>query len=135
MDAGRRTILTLAAALISSMASADGPADNVAEKVRPIPPPGVAVPPDVKTSLEAKLNELTDAVAALDGLKSKKPNHALLVPDVEIYAKAVHYALAYGEFFDTKEFTTAERLLDEGLKRAKSLAAGDAPWTRAVGLV
>ncbi|MGL5097736.1 MAG: prolyl oligopeptidase family serine peptidase, partial [Planctomycetia bacterium] len=94
-----------------------------------------AVPPDVKASLEAKLKTLADAVAALDGLKSKKPNHDLLVPDVEIYAKAVHYALAYGEFFDKKEFTTAELLLDEGLKRAKSLAAGDAPWTRAVGLV
>jgi hypothetical protein len=47
-------LLLLAAPLI-----ADGPADNVAEKVRRIPPPGIEIPEPDRASLHAGL-ELLD---------------------------------------------------------------------------
>ena len=43
---------------------ADGPADNRPENVRPIPPPGIAVPPAIKIELEIRLAELARRIAA-----------------------------------------------------------------------
>ncbi|HVK04403.1 MAG TPA: prolyl oligopeptidase family serine peptidase, partial [Armatimonadaceae bacterium] len=45
------------------------------------------------------------------------------------------YALAYDEFYEPKELETAKALLAQGAERARALRAGDAPWTKATGLV
>ena len=58
-----------------------------------------------------------------------------LLPDVQIYRKAVHDALTFREFFAPREIAKAKALLAEGLERAEGLAKGEAPWTRQTGLV
>lgn len=120
--------------LVAGPALADGPADNVPEQSRPIPPKGKPVPEDQRKALEVGLAKLGKAVEALHA--SNDPKVARLVPDVEIYEKSVHYALEYDEFYTPEEVVTAKRMLDEGLDRANALLEkGDAPWTRATGTV
>ena len=58
-----------------------------------------------------------------------------LLPDVEVYFKAVHDALVYQEFFDPREIDFADRALATGLERADQLAAGNRRGPRATGLV
>ncbi len=54
---------------------------------------------------------------------------------MEIYHKAVAWALKYHEFFNPREFDVAQRLLEDGQRRAEQLRRGEAPWTTATGLV
>ena len=71
----------------------DGERDNNQDNVRPIPPPGVAVPEADKAELETGLKALGEEIAAL----RPKVNPDLRA-DVEIYHKAVRYALHHNEF-------------------------------------
>ncbi len=119
--------------LTASVALADGPADNAPEKIRRVPKLGIEVPADVRQKLEERLADLDKKIADLQQRNDKRIEE--LLPDVQIYAKAVRDALRYQEFFDAKELPVAEELLKEGLARAEQLAAGDVPWTAAKGLV
>src|ERR1051325_8751920 len=94
-----------------------------------IPPPGVPIPAADRAELEAGVKHLG---AEIDALKSK---HADLLPDVQIYHKAVDWALRYDEFFNVKEVGAAKELLKTGLDRAKQLAEGKPAWTTATGLI
>lgn len=110
---------------------ADGPKDNIPDKVRPIPPIGIEIPEDIKEQLEAGLEELG---AAIKNLKKQKGVESL-VPDVEIYHKAVRYILEGRQFYKKSDFAMAEKLLEQGMERAQDLRGGKAPWTRQKGLV
>ena len=111
-----------AALLIALLAGCMVPAQD-----RPVPPPGVTVSENDRKDLEGGLKKLNESVAALG-------KHALL-PDVLIFREAVRYALTYNEFFDAPDIPKAKALLVEGQKRAEQLLHGEAPWTRATGLV
>ncbi|HEY2415708.1 MAG TPA: prolyl oligopeptidase family serine peptidase [Pirellulaceae bacterium] len=126
-------ILTAFAALIPFLALADGPADNIAANVRRIPKLGIEVPADRKSKLEAGLRQFDDKITALKSKKDAKT--AELLPDVEVYFKAVHDALVYQEFFDPKELDAADKILAAGIERADQLAKGESPWASATGLV
>src|SRR5947208_3592524 len=92
---------------------ADGPADNQADKVRPVPPPGIEVPADERASLEQGLAELGKS---LDNIRAAKTRNATnFWPDVQIYHNAVRYALQYGEIWSTNEIKAAHELLRHGL--------------------
>ena len=119
----------LAAAAVIAAALADGPADNIPEKVRPVPPPGIAVPDADRSALEAGLSELE---ADIQRLKSD-PKAAPLLPDVQIYHNAVRYALQFGEFFRPEELNSARTLLAQGRERARLLSLGQSPWTSTPG--
>jgi len=110
--------------LSAAAAAAQQPA---APAIRPIPPPGVEVPAQDREELEAGLRRLR---ASIDKLGAHP-----LIPDVRIYHEAVRYALQYNEFFKADEITKARILLQHGEERARQLAAGQAPWTTATGLV
>ena len=112
---------------------ADGPADNIPTNVRRVPKLGIEVPADRKAKLEAGLKQLDDKITALKAKKDAKTTE--LLPDVEVYFKAVHDALVYQEFFDAKELDPADKILAAGIERADQLAIGEAPWTTATGLV
>ena len=115
-------VATLAIAAIST-AMADGPADNAAETVRAVPPPGIAVEPEDAARLQAALARLDSQLAELRSQLREKP--ALLqLPDVEIYAKAVRYALQYHEFFEPREIEIAGKHLARGVDLANRLAKG-----------
>ena len=114
---------------LALLALALGGAQN---ELRPVPPPGISVPEVDRAELERGLSDLGREIEALRGqLKGQSG----LLPDVEIYHKAVRYALGGDEFFDAKEIPVAKELLRQGLERARLLGEGKAPWTTATGLV
>jgi hypothetical protein len=126
------TTLTVLAAL---PLLADGPKDNIPDQVRPIPPPGVAIPDQERVLLQEGANALAKEIAALRTSLEKKPALLALLPDVEIFHKSVDWALRYNEFFKPQEAATAKAHLEEGTARAKALREGTAPWTTQTGLV
>lgn len=115
--------------ILALVLPADGERDNLPQDVRPIPPPGVAVPPADRTELEAGLRDLGAAIGALPKTSDD------LRADVEIYHKAVRWALQYNEVFDVKEIPVAKKLIKDGLARAAALKEGKSPWTSTTGLV
>src|SRR5437868_733564 len=115
--------------------TADGPGDNLADKVRPIPPKGVAVPDADRAELQRDLERLGQDIAELRQSLKGKPGLLELLPDVQVYHNAVRYALTYDEFFNVKEIAVAKNLVKQGQDRADQLRGGQAPWTTATGLV
>lgn len=121
--------------LIPNIAFGDGPTDNLADKVRPVPPPGLKLAAD-------DIAELTKGVAALgneidDLRKALAKEETLLefLPDVQIFYNAVYYALKYNEFHAPGEVAVARKLLKQGHDRAKNLRDGKTPWNTATGLI
>lgn len=130
-----KTTIALALCLLISadFVLADGPADNIPDKVRRIPALGVEVPEAKKAELQQGLSKLK---ASLDQLKhSKDARIKSLIPDVEIYHRAVRCALEFQEFFHEREIESGLKLLQQGQERADQLLKGEAPWTRQTGLV
>ncbi len=121
------------AILLSHTALADGVRDNDPATVRPVPKPGIEISDDDRQQLEAGLSQLN---ALVDQLKGKKDPLAIeLLPDVEIYHRAVSDALTYNEFFAPGDIAAAKVLLATGTERATQLLNGNAPWTTQTGLV
>lgn len=60
---------------------------------------------------------------------------AELLPDVEIFHKAVDWALRYEEFYRSNEVGLARSLLKQGNERARQLREGKPAWLTATGLV
>ncbi|QEL18441.1 prolyl oligopeptidase family serine peptidase [Limnoglobus roseus] len=136
----RRPLLAALAAAVPlfalSLTKADGPADNKIENVRSVPPKGSAIAEEDLKELRSGLEQLKKEI---DGLKGQE-----LLPDVEIYYQAVHYAVDFNELYVTKDNTgkvtrndvpTAKNQIKTGLKRAKELKDGKPSWTTATGLV
>ncbi len=122
-------VLVSAAALF-----ADGPRDNQPDNVRPIPPPGVAIPDDARKELQSGVEALGKDIEELR--RVLKPALAELLPDVEIFCHSVRYALKYNEIYDaTGDVAAARELLRRGKERAGQLREGKAPWTTATGLI
>jgi predicted peptidase len=126
---------------------ADGPGDNLPDKVRPVPPPGVAVPEADRQALQAGVDQLGKDIDALRADLKGKPALLELLPDVQVYHNAVRYALQYNEFFGTKEKPDAKELsatkevaiardlLRQGKERAEQLRANKPAWTTQTGMV
>src|SRR3989441_8438306 len=131
----KSVFLLLGTLLAISNLCADGPADNLPDKVRRVPPPGIKIPAADRTELEAGAAALGQSIQALRSELKSKPDLLELLPDVEIYHKAVHWALAYDEFFRSNEVKVARALLQQGMERAQLLNEGQAPWSSATGLV
>ena len=121
--------------LTATAALADGPKDNLPENVRPVPPPGVAVPEADKTVLTQGLADLRKAIDEAAKSQAKNPRLADLLPDLEIYHKSVDWALRFNEVHKPQEIKAATELLNEGKKRAEQFKNGQTPWTKQKGLV
>jgi hypothetical protein len=122
-------------ALLPLSLLADGPKDNITTAVRPIPPLGIAVPEAERAALEAGLRSLRTAIDEAARAQEKRPGIEDLLPDLEVFHKAVDWALRYNEFFKPQEFKAATEFLAEGMQRARALREGKTPWTRQTGLV
>jgi hypothetical protein len=116
-----------------SWSVADGPRDNIPTQVRRVPPVGVEVDEADRKLLVTGLSELNDLIVTIR--KSKDAKARALLPDVEIYQRAVDNALRYQEFFREGDVKKGKDVLQAGLARARLLVQGEAPWTRASGLV
>jgi len=131
-----RTLTLLALLLFALAVLADGPLDNVAEKVRPVPPPGIDIPAKDRAELQDSLDRLIKEIEILrQQLQQDKSPLLELLPDVQIFANAVRYALVYNEIYNLKEIPMARAHLQRGLERVQQLRQGKAPWTTATGLV
>src|SRR2546426_1052860 len=115
-------------------ARADGPADNLPDKVRRVPPPGIKISDSDRAELQKGAEELSQAIEALRPALKGQPALLDVIPDAQIYHKAVSWALRYDEFFKSNEVRTARALLAQGMERARLLAEGSAPWLTATGL-
>ncbi len=129
----RLTALALLATFATALA--DGPADNQIENVRRIPPPGVTIPDDARKELTDGVAQLGSDIETLRKELADKPARLALLPDVQIFHKAVDWALRYDEIFRTNEVTAARTQLKEGQARIASLREGKPHWTEARGLV
>jgi dienelactone hydrolase len=106
--------------------------------VKPVPPPGIAVPEADRAELESGIAALGKEIDSLRETLKKQPvlpNLIALLPDVQIFHNAARYALTYNEFFKPEEITTAKRQLKQGMERASELRAGKPSWTTQTGLV
>ena len=65
--------------------------------------------------------------------KRSAKNSKQASPDVQIYHKAVDWALRYEEFVDPKHFAIAKAQLNLGRQRAKELREGKPSWNMANG--
>ncbi len=119
----------------SSLVKADGPADNLEDQVRPIPPPGIVVPLDKQEELRSKIKSLEKAISLLREREKNREFIDHYLPDVEICFRGPDYALTYDEFYKPAELDFAIDLLNIGLSRAESLFEGKAPWIRMSGPV
>lgn len=91
---------------------------------RRIPPQGIKVPVELTSKWKDRLLAAT-----------KAPENIRSHPDVEIFRKAVRFAMMNGEFYDKKQFVLANELLAEADRRAKSITNGETPWRKSKGLV
>ena len=114
---------------------ADGPADNRSDQVRRVPPPGVPVPDAVRSELTESVARLGTDLESLRTDVAGKPALLARLPDIQIYHKAVDWALRYDEFFRTNEVDSARLQLKVAADRVAALRAGSAPWTTQTGLV
>ncbi len=121
--------------LTTAFAFADGQKDNLPDQVRPIPPPGIKIADADRTELESGVAALGHEIEALRGALKARPALLDLLPDVQVYHKAVDWALRYDEFFKPQEIAIARDLLKRGTERAQALAEGKSPWTTQTGLV
>jgi len=124
------TCLSLALVLaLTGLTRLAAAAEVPLDKVKRIPPPGVKVPPADREELEAGVAELAKQIEVL--------RHAAvpsdLIPDVQIFYNAVHYALKYDEFFNTNDIAKAKVLVNEGLHRANELRDGEPSWPKMAG--
>jgi hypothetical protein len=118
-------------------------APSLAQTSAPVtPPPPKHIPAPGITLTDAERKELTAGAARLraeiDALAeslASEPQWLARLPDVEIFQKAVDWALRYDEVMAPKEIAFARHLLDEGHQRAVQLRAKQAPWLEATGLI
>lgn len=96
---------------------------------RLLPPAGVEIPKEERAKLEARL------AATIKLIQEAKLDEALK-PDVEIYTKAVRWALDFDEFYDAKkDVAKAHAALDSAHKRLDELKQGKSSWTTQRGLL
>ena len=120
--------LLLLAVLALSVASAATAAPAL--KSSRVPPAGITISEADRAELRAGADALAKEIAAL----RSSPLNALL-PDIEIFHKAVDWPLRYDEFYRSNEVGLARTLLKDGMERARQLREGQPNWITATGLV
>ncbi len=130
----RRTRLALA---YLAAGAAILPAQTPPPPAKRLPPAGLAIPAAARTELTAGAATLRGELEALARELANAGNARLaaLLPDAEVFHKAVDWALRHDEFFDVKQIEVARRYLITGRERVAQLRGGRAPWLDATGLV
>ncbi|MCM8526772.1 MAG: prolyl oligopeptidase family serine peptidase [Lentisphaeraceae bacterium] len=100
-------------------------AQEIKKIPRKLPPKGIELPADQRIKIQDRYNSLLQKLSTI--------NHKLKA-DVDIYAKAVKYALLNGEFYKKKDFNKTEKLLDSAHKKADELIKGQTPWADVKGV-
>ena len=118
MNSARFIFTSLIAGLVAvGPLRGDGPKDNLPANVRPIPPVGIEVPAEDREALQRGLDDLRAMIQAAASAQAKNPALKDLLPDIEIYWKAVDWALRYQEIHTKPEIKAAQELIREGMER------------------
>jgi len=121
----RASICLLFACLLAAPAVAQ---DAISPITRRLPAKSdYQLPEPTKKNLEARIAEVEKFSAQV------KDNP--LFADVDIYRKAVEFAIKHGEFYSEGDLKKAKACLTMARRRAESLAKNDAPWRGQTGLV
>jgi len=119
-------------------------ADSIAPIPRVLPPEGLEIPADVRSRLETGLTAAKKRLEAASEQMGRGPNVNRDRTDIEIFLKAVEYALLHREFYVPKDFEKADWALAEANKRIddwNSLLANRNrgtrlwPWSSATGTI
>ncbi|MDR3403896.1 MAG: prolyl oligopeptidase family serine peptidase [Chthoniobacter sp.] len=97
------------------------------------PPPGIEVPATDAAELKAGLDTLGKDIEALRNRRTTRDPNPVPLADVEVFHKAVRYAVQYNEFFNPKEIAAAKAELKLGSDRAKELLGSKPSWATATG--
>ena len=97
--------------------------------VKQAPPPGIQVPAADSAELNSRLETLDKEIESLRTMLRNNPDLLTLLPDVQVFHKAVRDALIYGEFFKPGEIDLAREQLATGLQRAAELRKLTPAWT------
>ncbi len=123
-----RTLLVVSLSCLAWLAAAlaDGPADNKPENVRRVPKVGIEVSRRRPQGARRWAGEAGRGDRAAPGEEGRRRSRGLL-PDVQVFHKAVHDALKYQEFFDPKDIAKAKHQLEEGIASGRGPAQGGGP--------
>ncbi|MBC8350714.1 MAG: hypothetical protein H8E66_01925 [Planctomycetes bacterium] len=108
--------------LLCASSRSDGPKIE-----RRLPPPGIEIPALERERLAGEVRGLQEELATVRSHK-----HAA---DVEVFAKAVDFALLHNEFYNAKDVGKADRLITSAKERLAQLKTGKTPWHRQHGFV
>src|SRR5690348_3155537 len=92
---------------------------------RRLPPAGTALSADQKQQLQEAWKKLDARIRAARPDLSDE-----LLPDVEIYSKAIRFALDFDEFYRPQDFANANKLLAAANQRLDELTHGQHSWTK-----
>lgn len=110
-------------------AFADGPADNSADDVRSVPPPGMNVPAGELERLGRRCELIRQSWSELELADER----ASLASEVLVFPRSVELAIEFGQFYKPKDLKAADAILDQAESRIKRVADG-AEWAEVVGL-
>ena len=99
------------------------------------PPNGIPLPEKDKAELLTAGRKLQAEVEALKKPGALAREVADYVPDVEIFSKAVLWAVELNEVYNVKQVADARNLLKVGNERLAALKSGQTPWRTATGQV
>jgi len=119
--------------LLHLSARADGPADNVPENVRPVPPPGIQIADEVRAELTSQAARLGVDLNAVREELGKRPALRSRWADAAVFQKSVDWAIRYNEIFKTNEIAVAREQLKAGRSRLEALKSGTTPWANDTG--
>lgn len=105
------------------------------QPVRRVPPPGIAISDKDRADLASGAEALAKRIASAKSSLITRPQAVAQLPDVQIFHKAVDWALRHDEFFDAKQVAVAKKLLDVGRQRADEFRDGKTSWDASTGLV
>jgi hypothetical protein len=139
----KRIVILITVVLLAPLVVADEPLPAIPPIPRLLPPEGVELPAEETAKLEERLKSLRGRYAVLETALHKSRDEAAepfgawdYLPDVEVFLKAVRYAIDLHEFYDAKkDVAKAHKLLDEAEKRLTELESGEHSWTTATRLV
>ncbi len=119
----------------ATLGQADEPVKLLVAATPRVPAIGIKLPNDARAQLRERADALGQAIDTLAKQHAETSPLLRHLPDVQVYHKAVDWALKQQIFFNPSELKVAESLLTEGSERAAQLAKGRTPWTRATGLI
>ena len=129
-------------------ATADGPKDNIADNVRPIPPIGVEIEREKLGSLRRRCQQVREKwIDVLNKAAASPPKNKWqkikydsnlarlrsLEPEVLVFPRAVELAIEFSQFYKPTELENAKGLLDIASTRIEKASVGGT-WRDIIGL-